>query len=437
MRRLWALLVIFGCLACGSAEKKEPSPEPEPEPVPTVKKKEKEPEPEAETKPAPKTEKREPSFEELLRKDYKDAEGAYLEGLFEDSARLLNDRFQSKGLSQDEFMAALGPSDKSALGKSAKLYTRGLLAWVMVRGIDHDIYAKEGAKVLVTSGYGRSFLAWLKEKYKGQADSDEVTSIELRRLDGIQTTLSKNDASFKRLKETLWLKKCQQELERRAEEKGKKLSPLDVYRLIEYSWAWGADTLTPVWVDRALGMPECEILISLAFNAKPDEPSLAYLRSSAQMKQGLSKMTEGRSELKRVKAMAKTNKPIGKPVTNPENKPDNKPDNKVGPKPENTDSTVDGKKTDGAPVAKPDEPLSASAEGIKALYLEGVGHYRRSSNRKQEQEALKKAKAAFDKAMEAWNKLADENAPEAEKLETQISEMTVLQYDCIKRLKIK
>lgn len=406
-----ALVALFG--ACSAEKKAEPEPEklapavirenPKPKPKPK-------PKPQAKPKPKPKL-----SFEQKLDLDLKKAEKLYKETEFRAAVKLLATRLGDRD--RDEL---LGKSDDSALTRAAKLEFKSKLGVAFAKFLPSEIYRNEGARALFTNSNGREFVGWIIEDYKGSADSEEIDTLNIVRLDGLKAKLPKNAFQYKRLKYEKWLGLAVAWLNDRGEKYNAEKNTMASFRLMERALAWGAQSEVSRWMEVAIATDESEILLTLYTDLANTEDK--------KLKDQLAVFTKNRSRMKKVILARRGAKKTPKPAK------------KVEPKKvEKTPSKEPFQTTKEVFLSTSDDSGSGESltpNEIVAIYERGLAAYKQTRG-SQEQKKLKEAQKHFERAMEAWNTLGESDPSAASKLEARMSEISVLLYDCVKRRKLR
>jgi hypothetical protein len=345
-----------------------------------------------------------------------EAQAAMLRGEWRRAREILKAPLEASGKRRD-MLSGPGRDSRTRLAKLDLLAELG-------ERLAGERPSAPGAPAQITTSAGGRFIAFILESRPRAADAEGVTELELRRLDGIETVIPKVALSYRRLDSESFSK----ELRRFLEERAGRLPadrPLSAWQLFERAWSFAAPAEALVWFEKTLQCPQSELILSLY------GPKDEALRAS--LAEELAIMTGGRSKLERVQvgAAPRSEAQLAKATGGSAqaasrtgaSKPD-KPESSPKPAPEQ-------------PSPAPTETIAAERQAILSQFEAGLACYRAAANPKLEQDQLKAAQRHFDAALDAWNRLSESDPSAAEALEARVSEMAQLQYDVIKRRKLR
>lgn len=420
--------LLFLLAGCGGSEKTAP----DPEPIviePRRKKPKKKPEPVAVAKQKRRPKPKPLSLEQKLAKLLPIAERHFAKADFVKTIKTLSELLAEAPEDLAARALALQSSGGTALEQSLRLSAKAAVIQALTANLPRDVYAKVGAPIEITTRFGRPFLGYLREDFDGQAEDDEVERIKVVRLDGIETGFKKNDVAYRRIKSG-WTKRQVDELKRKEARFDRSLA-LVRFKFLSLALRLGLIKEAIARVDGVLDCPGSEILVDV-YAAVAVEQARALKEDLALLTGDRSRvapalLAEARAAIAKDKPKRRKPKRAAKPKRVAKPKRDAKPKHGAVEEPtfasKSSDSTWSG------------DPAKQVAK-IKSLYDQGLSRYRMAQNRSREQAELKKTKRLLEQALDAYNILAEHHPKIAEKHEEAMGRISLLLYDCLKRMKL-
>lgn len=386
------------------AELEEP---PAPEPGPVI-------------KPHPKPSKPKPlRFGQRLRRVFNQARRSYKKGRFEDAYEVLDSCLAERYPSPEAMCALLaGDHPESLEQQAASLRTRAWIGHQLLVKNEPFQVPKKAARGMIQTEYGRSFPAWVLERYPGEAERDGQDPLTIVRLDAIRMQSPRHRVQFERLSEDRWRAEIDREVARQVYRLDFQFPP-HAYKMALWALHGSALAQALQWFEKMLWCGGSEVLL---IERGPADDSV-FERMACE----LSALTGERSLISELNTahMVLRSRRLKRP------KRPRSPKASAQPEPK-------------APRPKPAEPepvLGLGPEAKRILELAKLGRkayhqaqrHKEAGRRDSEQVSLKTARQHFEKAVEAWNILEERDQRQAQMIEKDMEQVSVMLYDCVKR----